>query len=40
MNDSPKTEPARGGFFVRVMPALLYTFAIFYGGLVRPGVAA
>lgn len=36
MTESPKPEPARGGFFVRVMPALLYTFAIFYGGLVRP----
>lgn len=33
MNASAKPAAPRGGFFVQVVPALLYTFAIFYGGM-------
>lgn len=35
MSASAKPAP-RGGFFLHVVPALLYTFAIFYGGVTRP----
>lgn len=34
MNGAERSAP-RGGFFVQVVPALLYAFAIFYGGLAR-----
>jgi VanZ family protein len=34
---SASARPApRGGFFVQVVPALLYVFAVFYGGVTRP----
>lgn len=36
MSASAKPAAPRGGFFVQVVPALLYTFAIFYGGVTRP----
>lgn len=35
MSASAKPAP-RGGFFLHVVPAALYTFAIFYGGVTRP----
>ena len=37
MSEPPDQPESRGGFFVRVVPALLYVATIFYGGLMRPG---
>jgi VanZ family protein len=36
--DAPMTQP-RGGFFLHVMPALLYVAAVFYAGSVSVGPA-
>lgn len=36
MSDPPSQPEPRGGFFVRVVPAILYVATIFYGGLARP----
>lgn len=41
MSQSDAPKPKERGFFLHVVPALLYVFAIFYMGLIRPpGVQA
>ena len=35
MSDVPPPKPRERGFFLHVVPALLYVFAIFYTGVIR-----